>query len=408
MTIRWMVFVSIFAVTVLIGCADNPVGETEGELSSVTFTANSDQQVALAPQQDAEDKPSARLLAFFPEHFPDGVEHSIPLNEIFHGGPAKDGIPALTNPKTLPADAADYLRDDDLVLGLAINGESRAYPLRIMNWHEIVNDTLGGRPILVTFCPLCGTGIAFDPIIDGQSTEFGVSGMLHNNDLLMYDRGTDAPSLWQQVLGAAVVGPQTNTLLDLIPVIQAQWGEWKADHPTTSVLSTDTGFNRNYDLNPYAGYEKNPGLLFPLAGEEDTRLSRKTKVLGVRMGVVSKAYVLDALREKQVLNDDVAGVPIVLIASATSDSVRVYERKNFQFEGALDKLVETGTGNVWTISEEALSDPKTGDSLERVSNVFVSFWFAWFSFYPDTLFFQGTVNVHPEARLYTTWGELKQ
>ena len=153
-----IISLSIFALIMAMGCADNPTGEPDADTTESTFL-NADTQVAMAPQQPAGDQPSARLLAFSPEFFPDGVEHSIPLDEIFHGGPRKDGIPALTNPKTIPAEAADYLRDIDIVLGMTINGESRAYPLRILNWHEITNDTLGGRRIVVTFCPLCGTGI---------------------------------------------------------------------------------------------------------------------------------------------------------------------------------------------------------------------------------------------------------
>ncbi|MBI1926772.1 DUF3179 domain-containing protein, partial [Candidatus Poribacteria bacterium] len=295
-------------VIAAIGCADHPVRETEGHPAGTTFTADSQQIVERAPQPEVEDKPSARLIALFPEFFPDGVKHSIPLNEIFHGGPLKDGIPALTNPRTINAGTADYLRDTDIVLGITLNGQSRAYPLRILNWHEIVNDTLGGQKILVTFCPLCGTGIVFNPVVAGEPLEFGVSGMLYNNDLLMYNRNTDTPSLWAQALGEAVVGPKTGMLLDLLPVTQTQWGEWKAAHPDTTVLSTATGYNRDYNFNPYAGYDRDPGLLFPLGGKEDTRLNRKTKVLGVRVGNTSKAYVLEDFRRTQVVNDEVGGV----------------------------------------------------------------------------------------------------
>ncbi len=251
-------------------------------------------------------------------------------------------------------------------------------------------------------------GYRFDPVVDGEVIEFGVSSMLHNNDLLMYDRGTDTPSLWQQALGEAVVGPKTGTLLDLLPVTQAQWGEWNAGHPETTVLSTKTGFDRRYDVNPYADYESNPDLFFPLSGEEDGRLSRKTKVLGLRIGDTNKACVLDQLRQMQVVNDEVTGVPIVLIASSDSDSVRVYERRKHQFDGNLDGIVNINTNGVWEISEETLSNPKTGDLLERIPQAFVSFWFAWFSFYPDTLVFEGPANFDPDERLFTTWGEIKR
>lgn len=187
-----IIFLSSLAVlAVVIGCADDPLDDTEDTLSRTTVSPGRDEEVAMAPQGDAEaDKASARLLRFFPEFFPGRVDHSIPLNEIFHGGPLKDGIPALTNPRTIPAAAADYMRNTDIVLGITINGESRAYPWRILNWHEIVNDTLGGRPILVTLCPLCGTGIAFDPVVDGKVLEFGVSGMLHNDPQITVCRET--------------------------------------------------------------------------------------------------------------------------------------------------------------------------------------------------------------------------
>jgi hypothetical protein len=366
--------------------------------ADVSFTYLPQTEIPL--QQDPADQPGQSLLAFFPEFFPDGVKHSLPLSEIFPGGPLKDGIPALTNPTTVAASAADYLNDTDLVLGITINGESRAYPLRILNWHEIANDTLGGKPLAVTFCPLCGTGIAFDPVVDGEAIEFGVSGLLHNSDLLMYDRGTDTPSLWAQALGEAVVGPRTSTLLDLLPITQAQWGEWKAIHPNTTVLSIETGHDKNYNANPYPGYEESPDV--------QTSLNQKTKVLGVRLGNASKAYVLADLRRTQLLNDDVAGVPVVLIASPDSDSVRVYERKTHQFEGSVEKVVEIGTNEVWEISEESLFNPKTGDALARLPEVFVSFWFAWFSFYPDTVFYEAPLMVNPATQRLTTWAEIKR
>jgi hypothetical protein len=396
-----------------IACADNPTSETAFRSNERPLV-----NVATAPKGHAGDKPFDGVLVRFPEFFPDGVKHAIPLDEIFHGA-NKDGIPALTNPQTIPAVAADYLNDTDLVLGIAQNGESRAYPLRILNFHEIVNDTLGGRPIVVTFCPLCGTGIGFDPIVDGAVIEFGVSGLLYNNDLLMYDRGTQTPSLWVQAIGEAVVGPQTGALLDLLPITQAEWGEWKTAHPDTTVLSPATGFKYDYESNPYTGYESTDWVLIPLAGGENRRISRKTKVLGLCVNGVKKAYVLDELRSKQVVNDEVAGVPIVLIASAISDSVRVYERENRRFFGRKGEgtsplqLVEIGTNDVWELKEDSLVHPKIGDSLARIPNAFVSFWFAWFQFHPDTLFYEApvgdgtSVGVHPSAGFFTTWGEIK-
>ncbi|MEO2006397.1 MAG: DUF3179 domain-containing protein, partial [Candidatus Poribacteria bacterium] len=263
-----------------------------------------------------------RVARLFPEFFPDGVAHTIPLEAIEHGGPAKDGIPALTRPTVIPVGAADYLNDDDIVLGLEVNGEARAYPIRIMNWHEIVNDTLGGVPIALTYCPLCGTGIAFDPTVDGVALEFGVSGLLHNSDLLMYERDTDTPSLWQQALGKAVVGPKTGTRLAMLPLAHSRWDAWKAAHPDSTTLSTNTGFGRNYGRDPYAGYAKDEGLFFPVEGEKRD-LPRKTWVYGLVHNGIARAYPLEEIGEDRAVNDIIGGEALetISIGGVELDSV---------------------------------------------------------------------------------------
>ncbi|MCZ6675628.1 MAG: DUF3179 domain-containing protein [Candidatus Poribacteria bacterium] len=363
-----LVLLPFYGWVLLLGCGtDEDASETKSPSLAEDAT---EPEFIQTPQTDVEDKPSERVLERYTIFFPDEVKHSIPLNEIRDGGPGIDGKPALTEPPSIPAAAADYLDDTDVVLGISVHGESRAYPLRILVVHEIVNDTLGGIPVLVTFCPECGTGIALDPVVDGQGLEFGVSGMLYKRNLLMYDRGSDTPGLWVQALGEAVVGPKTGTLLDLLPATQAHWSEWKAAHPDTTVLSRDTGFGYHY--NPY------PDILDFLPKQ----------ILGVILGDAQKAYFFDDLRHMQVINDDLGGVPIVLIASPNSDAVRVYERKNHRFEGTFEKVVEIGTRDVWTVSEETLSNAKTGDSLERIPDVFVSFAGAWGRFFPDTLIYE--------------------
>ena len=168
----------------------------------------------------------------------DFSEHSIPINEIHSGGPAKDGIPALYDPEFITANDAHYLKSSDRVLGLSINGESKAYPLRILNWHELVNDRVGGTDVLVSYCPLCGTGMAFDSNINGERTLFGVSGKLYNSDVLFYDRKTE--SLWSQIKMEAVTGPLTGSRLKLLPLVHTTWEAWKKKHPDTKVLSKKT------------------------------------------------------------------------------------------------------------------------------------------------------------------------
>ncbi len=227
MSTRWLlVFLGLYGAILLAGCEADE-GQIRSPVTESTETLSTDLETG---------KPSARVLERYGIFFPDSVKHSIPLYEIYDGGPGIDGIAALTRPQSIPSGAADYMEDDDRVLGITHNGKSRAYPLRILVNHEIVNDTLGGRPVLVTFCPECGTGIAFDPTVDGKVLEFGVSGTLYQRNLLMYDRGNDTPSLWLQASGEAVVGAKTGISLDRVPATQAPWREWKVAHPNTTVL----------------------------------------------------------------------------------------------------------------------------------------------------------------------------
>ncbi|MGH7253469.1 MAG: DUF3179 domain-containing protein, partial [Nitrospiraceae bacterium] len=187
-------------------------------------------------------------------------KHSVPLDQIISGGPGKDGIPAILKPVFVPASKAVFLNDDDRVLGLSLAGEAKAYPIKILNWHEIVNDTIGGRPVAVTYCPLCGSGIAIVTEVQRRRYTFGVSGLLYQSDLLMYDHQTE--SLWSQIAMEAVTGPLIGTKLTPLFLEHTAWGEWKAIHPTTLVLSTQTGYARNYDVDPYFGYTQRADLMF--------------------------------------------------------------------------------------------------------------------------------------------------
>ena len=361
MATKWLLlFLGIYATVLLVGCEAD-----EGQIPSSVV-----EPVETLATDLEGGKPSARVLERYGMFFPDGVRHSIPMNEIHDGGPGIDGIAALTHPRFIPAGAADYMEGDDQVLGIVRNGESRAYPLRILVNHEIVNDTLGGRPVLVTFCPECGTGIAFDPTVDGKATEFGVSGTLYKRNLLMYDRGSDTPGLWLQATGEAVVGPKTGISLDRVPTTQTPWSEWKAAHPNTTVLSKETG--HRYSYNPY------PDILDLLPRQ----------ILGVIVGDEQKAYFFKDLRQMQVINDAIGGVPIVLIASPDSDAARVYRRKTHQFEGTFEQVRDSRSQTVWDLSEQMLLNPKTGESLERVPDVFVSHAGAWARLFPDTLIYQ--------------------
>lgn len=238
----------------------------------------------------------------------DGVKHSIPLHEILSGGPGKDGIPSIDNPKFVSAIEATFLNDNDPGLGLTVSGESRFYPYRILVWHEIVNDTIKGEPVLVTYCPLCATGIVFERTVDGKAHEFGVSGRLWQSNLLMYNRAASEKdeSLWSQVLGEAVVGTHTGKKLTIIHSDIVRWGDWKAAHPDTKALSADTGALRDYGRDPYGDYYTSESVSFG-AHFRDTRLHPKALVHGIEIDGMYKAYADDALKRIGEVDDQLAG-----------------------------------------------------------------------------------------------------
>jgi hypothetical protein len=232
-------------------------------------------------------------------------------SDLLQGCFGKDCIPSINNPNFESAAAASWLQDEDRVFGINYKGVARAYPQRILNWHEIVNDEISGEAIAVTFCPLCGSALAFKRQVSGVITEFGVSGKLHNSDLVMYDRYEG--SLWQQITGEAIVGPaaQRDEILEKVPIITTSWGEWRKEHPDTQVLSRDTGFVRDYDRYPYGTYEQDDELYFGVKNL-NKQLPIKTVVYGVEINGVSKAYPEDVFAQTPVISDKVGGNSIRL------------------------------------------------------------------------------------------------
>jgi len=214
----------------------------------------------------------------------------ISADQIFSGGPPKDGIPALSYPKMETADeAGDWLKDHDLILGIVINGKARAYPVRIMNWHEIVNDRIDQHAFVLSYCPLCGSGMAFD-----TDDQFGVSGMLYQSDVLLYDKKSE--SLWSQLMMQAVAGPRTGEKLPLLVLEHNTWLAWKSAHPNTHVLSRHTGYRRDYSRNPYVGYEDTSTTYFPVYHHDD-RLPSKAWVVGLSIDNHHIAWKLDDLKK---------------------------------------------------------------------------------------------------------------
>lgn len=304
----------------------------------------------------------------------------IRLEEIAWGGVRVDGIPSLDNPALVTAPEATYLVEDDLVFGVEINGDARAYPLRIMGWHEMFNDVIGGKPVALAYCTLCGAGVLYETTIPGQGAPFvfGSSGFLYRSNKLMFDRRTD--SLWNQFTGKPVAGPLVKSGIELkaLPVTITSWAEWQRKHPDTRVLSLETGHRRDYGSGVvYRDYFGSADLMFPsLGGGRD--LEQKDYVFGLRLPGGAKAYPLRTFDGGRVINDRVGFRDVVLVGVAKTRTVRAYDSGGRRFTGGtLDALTDS-TGTVWRAEEEALISP-TGDRLPRLPG-HIAYWFGWQSF----------------------------
>lgn len=360
------------------------------------------------PQQDSslsgDDRPAA-LRALTTNWATNWSIHSIPYDEIIPVIP-RDNIPALTDPQFVtPDEAAEFIASTEPVIVVEIERDARAYPLQILTWHEIVNDEVGGVPVIVTFCPLCNSGITFDRRLDGQVYEFGVSGLLHNSDLIMYDRTTE--SLFQQFTGQAIAGDLTGQQLTYLATSMVSFADFRAAYPDGLVLSPETGYQRSYGVNPYAGYDTPGQYPFLYSGDVDDRLDAMARVVGIDFGGIQVAYPYSLLSEQGVISDTQAGQDMVIfhkfgtnsalgaqdIASAedvgatgTFDPHLDGQILTFRREG--DHFIDDQTGSDWSILGQATSGPLAGRSLEPVLHGNY-FWFSWAAFYPDTLVFQG-------------------
>lgn len=328
-------------------------------------------------------------------------EPLVDLAEIRSGGPPPDGIPPIDDPVFLhPADV-DFIADAEPVLAFELDGDARAYPVQIMTWHEIVNDTVGGVPVAVTYCPLCNSAVAYDRRIEGEVFDFGTSGMLWNSALVMYDRQTE--TLWSHFTGEGIVGELTGVQLVDFPLATVSWRDWREAHPDGLVLSTETGFSREYGRNPYPGYDDVDGVPYLFEGEVDGTFTAMTRIVGVEIADASLGIPLPALQQNSVVATELAGTPLVAwwapgtgsaldtasIAAgadvgATGVFVALAEGEQAEFIANGDgTFSDVGTGSTWNILGEAVAGPLTGERLEAVRHV-DTFWFAWSTFVPDT------------------------
>ena len=447
-----MQFVSARALTVLaaaafvvaaLGCSESPSGDGDSPVTGSqppsstgeagpeqTESAESDRDAASAPSDSEGEEPepapetttaasgtggdsSPVVIDFEPiastprsdvpsalrdRRHPDHPEPLIDLSEILSGGPPPDGIPPLENPAFEPAGEVDWLPGVEPVLALEINGDARAYPLRIMTWHELVNGTVGGIPVTVSYCPLCNSAIAYDRRVGDRILDFGTSGELLNSSLLMYDRQTE--SLWSHYTGTAVAGHLTGAELDLIPVQTVSFESFLSAHPEGHVLSLDTGHARRYGQNPYESYDTS-SQPFLFSGPFDDRLEPMTRVLALRAGDEGAVVPLDVLAERRVVPFSFAGRELVALyesgtasaldtgaiaegrdVGATGVFVRSLDGQPLDLSlGADGGFVDATTGVAYDILGRPSDASGTG-ALEPVEHL-DTFWFAAAAFYSD-------------------------
>lgn len=322
--------------------------------------------------------------------------------EVQWGGVQVDGIPALDWATMITPDEAGYLNPGDAVFGLSINGDSRAYPLKIIDWHEMANDTVGGVPVSIAYCTLCGAAVAYDGrASNGKTYDFGSSGFLFRSNKLMYDRQTR--TLWNQLTGEPVMGRlvDEDVKLNILPIVLTTWEDWLETHPDTQVLDVETGYDRPYETGAaYGDYFSSNGTMFPVYLRSDL-LETKEQIYAINFAGQPKAYPIPALVDAQVVNDVHADQPLVLVSAESKieiegfnrragsvtyspgAAVRAYDRGDFEFTaGADDQQIVDQAGMVWTVTEDALR-AEDGQTLERLPG-HLAYWFGWFAFFPNT------------------------
>jgi len=357
----------------------------------------------LTPTPDPEESPPARAEAEFDTDF---GKHSVSYDEILSGGPPKDGIPALKDPQLISISEADeWLEPAEPVTLVQVGEDARAYPIQILMWHEIANDTVGGEPLVVTFCPLCNTAIAFKRTVDGQVLDFGTTGRLRYSNLIMYDRQTE--TWWQQATGEAIVGELTGTQLEFYPATIISWMDFKSTYPEGQVLSRETGYSRSYGRNPYIGYDNVNRSPFLYRGPETPeQLPAMARVLTMDLNGEAVAYPYETLEEISVVNDTVGGEPVVVfwqagtvspldknttangrdVGSAAAFS-RMVDEQVLTFVAENGSIKDNETGSTWNVLGAAIGGPLAGTQLTEVVSI-NHFWFSWAAFKPETKIYQ--------------------
>jgi len=366
---------------------------------------------ASAPGGSPSDSPAAttapdldRLRVSRAGWTTDFTKASVDLGEFLGGGPPKDGIPSIDDPQFESIAAArDWLEDRSPIIGLEIDGAARAYPLAVLMWHEIANDTLGDVPVVVTFCPLCNTALVFEREFDGVVHDFGTTGNLRFSDLVMYDRQTE--SWWQQATGEAIVGELTGSRLTFLPAQIVSLADFESAHPTGDVLSRETGYFRDYGRNPYVGYDTVDQNPFLFDGVLDGRLPPKERVVTVGEGSGGTAFPYSELRKSGAADGTLDGEAIVVFwlpgTASALDGPNIDESDDIGATGVFRPEVDgrrltfsrdsgeggpirdAETGSTWSVLGIATDGELAGSRLSAVVHG-DHFWFAWAAFSPDT------------------------
>jgi hypothetical protein len=404
--VSWIGGVTLFAAIALVGtaCAASP-GDDGGAGEAPPPPSSTESSSTAVPQPDASPAvptgPSA-LTDPRSDEFPAPL---VPIDEIISGGPPPDGIPPLDAPVFIDvAGVGDQFEGAESVVALEINGDARAYPVRVMIWHEIVNDTVGGVPVSVTYCPLCNSAVSYRREVNGVETTFGTSGRLFASALVMYDRLTE--SLWTHFDGRAVVGVLAGTQLEPLASPLMAWQDFVATYPDGQVLdSTQTGHSRDYGRNPYVGYDDAETEPFLFRGVVDDRERAKQRVVGITVDEASVAYSMELLADG---NGSATAVTVgsrdlvILWKPGQASALDASTVEGGQDVGSVGvfvpelagspvtlvvqdgKFVDDETGSTWTIAGVAVEGPLNGSRLERVEHL-DTFWFAWSTYRPDTL-----------------------
>ncbi len=330
---------------------------------------------------------------------------TIDLNEVISGGVPRNGIPPIRDPRFVSLERGNSVYNDlEPVVVFELNGEARAYPLQVLTWHEIVNDEVGGEPVLITFCPLCNTALSFSREVDGRIFTFGTTGKLRASNLIMWDEETE--SWWQQVTGEAIAGEMAGFELTFLPSAIASWGDFKSTFPTGAVLSQNTGYNRPYGRNPYGGYDTIEDTPFLFDRKVDERLKPVERVVTVSVGESDAAYPYLELEQQSVVYDTVGGKEIVVLwapgtLSALDSSVIAESRdvggagvfvpladgKRVTLKSMDGRFIDDETGSEWNVLGFAVAGPLEGKRMEPVVHG-DHFWFSWAAFRPDTKVFR--------------------